>query len=114
MIQGIGIDIVSLPRLDLSHRHFIERVLTPKELKLFDRLTTPQSQREFLGGRFAAKEAFMKANHKGLGEMKFQEIEILNQPSGCPYFTNSPAHLSISHEKDMAIAFVIIERENEK
>lgn len=111
MISGIGVDIVALERLDLSHRHFIERVLSPKELEKFDKIQHEKSKREFLGGRFAAKEAFMKANHVGIGSISFQDIEILNDPSGAPYFTNSKAHLSISHEKEIAIAFVVLEKE---
>lgn len=110
-IKGIGVDLVDLTRIDLSHRHFIERVLTPKELACFDDLKSETAKKEFFGGRFAAKEAFLKAHHVGIGAMPFHAIEILNFPNGSPYFTNSHAHLSISHDGDLAIAFVVLEED---
>lgn len=113
MIQGIGTDLVSLKHLNLDHRHFIERVLTLKELEMFDALKTEEAKRAFLGGRFAAKEAFLKAHHVGIGAISFQEMEVLNDESGVPYFSHSHAHLSISHMDDYAVAFVIWEGERE-
>lgn len=113
MIQGIGVDIVELARLDLTHRHFIERVLAPSELATYDSLKNEETKRAFLGSRFACKEAFLKAHHLGLGELSLHSIEIANKPNGAPYFVNSKAHLSLSHEKNYAIAFVIIEKEEE-
>lgn len=113
MIQGIGVDIVELARLDLTHRHFIERVLAAKELETYDALKSVEAKRAFLGSRFAAKEAFLKAHHLGLGGIPFRTIEIANDKNGAPYFLNSKAHLSLSHEKNYAIAFVVIEKEEE-
>ena len=66
-------------------------------------------KREYLGGRFAAKEAYLKANGLGLGGMRFNEIEVLNSKSGAPYLNDPKAKISISHEKDYVIAFVVIE-----
>ena len=108
-IKGIGVDLVDLSRLDLSHRHFIERLLTPKELEIFDLKATEQQKREYLGGRFAVKEAVLKAIGTGLGGMAFHDIEVLNKESGEPYLNIPNALVSISHDGNMAIAFVVIE-----
>ncbi len=110
MIVGIGVDMVKLSRLPLERIHFIERVLTPGEQALFYSKKTEQAKREFLGGRFAAKEAYAKAKHLGLAKIGLQNIEILNYASGEPYLNDPHAHLSITHEKDYAIAFVVLEK----
>ena len=60
-MRGIGVDIVDLDRLNLENTHFIKRILTPKEYDIFIQLNSQQRQREFLGGRFAGKEAYLKA-----------------------------------------------------
>lgn len=106
-MKGIGVDIVDLNRLDIENLHFIQRILSIHEFEIFQQLKTDQRKREYLGGRFAGKEAYMKAYHKGIGSMSFQDIEILNDQDGCPYLNDSHAMISISHEKDYAIAFVI-------
>jgi len=108
-MRGIGVDIVDLNRIQIEHRHFVEHILTQQELKVFLSLKNNQRKREYLGGRFAGKEAYLKANHKGLGYMSFHDIEILNDEFGCPFLNDEKAHISISHEKDYAIAFVILE-----
>ena len=108
-MKGIGVDIVDLDRLDISNEKFVKRILSLHEYEVFQSLSS-RRQLEFLGGRFAAKEAYMKANHVGLGGLSFQSIEILNHSDGSPYFANDPhASISISHEEKYAIAFVIKE-----
>jgi holo-[acyl-carrier protein] synthase len=118
MIKGIGIDIIELSRIqEIINRQkkFIERILTEKEKQTFEQLSDRRKV-EFLGGRFAAKEAFSKANGTGFGkQLSFLDIEIDTDALGKP-FIHKPevhAHLSISHCKEYAIAQVIIE-ENEK
>ncbi len=104
----IGVDIVDLRRLDITNRHFVERILTPNELLVFDNKATSKQKREYLGGRFAGKEAVMKAFCKGIGEMSFQQIEILNNECGAPYLNIENANISISHEKNYVVAFVVM------
>ncbi len=110
-MQGIGIDIIELDRLDLSHQSFIQKVLTSNEYLIYESLKSDMRKKEYLGGRFAGKEAYLKARGKGIGEISFQNIEILNDVNGCPYLNDENALISISHEKHYAIAFVVI---NEK
>lgn len=114
MIKGIGIDIIELSRVqEIIQRQpkFIERVLCPSEVEMFETLSTARKT-EFLAGRFAAKEAFSKANGTGIGkELSFQDIEIGTNSMGKPFVIRpeGQAYLSISHSKEYAVAQVIIE-----
>ena len=106
----IGVDIVDLDRLNVDHDHFVKRILTEKEYEIFNSFTHIQRKKEYLGGRFAAKEAYMKAMQKGIGQISFHDIEVLNREDGSPYLNDENAHISISHEKKYAVAFVVIEK----
>ena len=118
MIKGIGIDIVELERIQrLIDRQpkFPNRILTEKERKKFDALVG-RRQVEFLAGRFAAKEAFAKANGTGIGKtLSFLDIEVETDDLGKPIIKKNSgnqigrAHLSISHSNQYAVAQVIIE-----
>ena len=104
MIQGIGIDIIELDRIEAlikKGEKLTKRILTPKEYSRFSELSSHR-QVEFLAGRFAAKEAFSKAMGTGIGkEVTFQEIEILPNKRNRPIVTtdlfDGKAHVSISH-----------------
>jgi holo-[acyl-carrier protein] synthase len=114
MIKGIGIDIIELSRVqEIIHRQpkFIERILCPSEIKIFEVLSAARKT-EFLAGRFAAKEAFSKANGTGIGkQLTFQDIEIAADCMGKPFILRpeGQSHLSISHSRDYAVAHVVIE-----
>jgi holo-[acyl-carrier protein] synthase len=74
MIQGIGIDAVDLARIKKliqDKPKFISRILTPNEQMLFDNLPLKR-QIEFLGGRYACKEAFSKAWGTGIVKVTFK------------------------------------------
>ena len=104
-MKAIGVDIFCLNRIDLTNLTLIKRVLTAKEYEIFQSCTTNQAKKEYFGSRFAAKEAYKKAGHI---HMSFSSIEILNDEMGKPYFSNDKeAMLSISHEKEYAVAFVV-------
>ena len=110
MIKGIGIDAVELSRIKPiveKQGSFIQRVLTPNELTLFEKL--------FLAGRFACKEAFSKAWGTGIGKVGLQDIEVLTEKTGAPYVANSPHNgkvfVSITHTDTMAIAQIVLESE---
>ncbi|MGG1629423.1 holo-ACP synthase [Rossellomorea sp. NRS-1567] len=115
MIKGIGLDIVETVRIQrMIERQpkFVKRILTAKEEDAFYTLSE-QRKIEFAAGRFAAKEAFSKANGTGIGTaLSFQDIEISKDPNGKPYFSKpegANAHLSITHSREFAAAQVIIE-----
>ena len=124
MIFGVGTDIVAVARLgSLYERHgerALDRLLAPAERARFDSAADPAC---FLAKRFAAKEAFGKALGIGVATpATLPNIAVMNDALGKPYFEYAPelahylaerqlsAHLSISDEKDFALAFVVLER----
>ncbi len=82
-----------------------------------------KNKAEHLAGKFAAKEAFMKAIGAGIWQQVwFAQIEILNDEFGKPFIKVSgeaekrlkeskseKVHISISHSGGMAVAVVILE-----
>ena len=92
MIVGHGIDIeelASIERAVTRHADFAKRVLTTKEMERFTSLKG-RRQIEYLAGRWSAKEAFSKALGTGIGRLGFQDLEVLNNERGAPYFSHSP------------------------
>lgn len=120
MIKGIGIDIIELDRIRKSmerNGRLEERILTQNEKAFFDQLTNNRRKVEYLAGRFAAKEAFAKATGKGIGELRFQDIEVVTDVNGAPgikvrQFQDSTILISITHSRDYAVAQVVIEENN--
>lgn len=124
MILGIGCDIVSIERiqrvLDRFGSHFAAKILSEDENK---EIHGPLPI--FLAGRFAAKEACAKAFGTGFRNgLAFPHIEVKNNALGRPILVfREKAHslaqelgvhkafLSISHEQSHAVAFVILEGE---
>ena len=109
MIKGIGCDIVDLSRLDINNDSLALKILTAKEFEIYKKKKTFKQKKEFLGGRFAGKEAFFKAIGIEKGLNSFQDIEILNDINGKPYLNYSKSFISLAHENNYAIAYVIIE-----
>ncbi|MET1051096.1 MAG: holo-ACP synthase [Mycetocola sp.] len=116
MIVGIGVDLVDLARFERA----VDR--TPR---LRDRLFA-ESERDkplrSLAGRFAAKEALVKALGSDSG-LHWHDITVVNSAEGDPRFelTGETAdvvaargitalHLSMSHDAGAAMAFVVAER----
>jgi len=115
MINGIGLDIVELHRirkLDARSSKFRRRILTEREMSEYEQLSAARKT-EFLAGRFAAKEAFAKANGTGIGSAcSFQEIEIRKDEKGKPtvFFQQQEIGLvSITHTKEYAAAQVLLQ-----
>ena len=119
MIVGHGIDIEELASIQNAvekRKGFAQRVLTDKEMERFASLKG-RRQVEYLAGRWSAKEAFSKAMGTGIGKLGFQDLEILNNERGAPYFSKSPfsgkVWLSISHTDQFVTASVILEEDYE-
>lgn len=113
MITGTGIDIANISRIKKSLEEygdrFIAKILSAEEIKIIPSMR----KEEFVAGRFAAKEALVKA--AGIS-LQFSLITILNDKNGKPFIAEMPEsiankkiHISISHDTDYAAAFVIIE-----
>src|SRR5699024_6416833 len=111
VIKGIVIDIIELDRIEkavLKNNGFPARVLTNKELKIYENFSTDKRKVEFLAGRFAVKEAFAKALGTGIGKISFQDIEVLPNETGSPClsvstFDMEKIFVSISHSKAYAV-----------
>ena len=119
MIVGHGIDIVALASIQNAvkkRKGFAQRVLTDKEMERFSSLKG-RRQVEYLAGRWSAKEAFSKAMGTGIGKLGFQDLEVLNNERGAPYFSQAPflgkIWLSISHTDQFVTASVILEENHE-
>lgn len=108
-IVGVGTDIVDVERIGRAMRspRFLPRILRADELRANP---TP----EWVAGRWAAKEAVAKA--LGL-HLKWHDVAIVAEKDGKPSVVlhNQAArdelriHLSISHERRMAVAVVVVE-----
>jgi holo-[acyl-carrier protein] synthase len=124
MILGIGTDLVEIERIEAAlerwGERFARKVLVERELQRFVR---HRKQAAYLAKRFAAKEAFSKAMGTGIRHpVSWQNIGVVNHASGRPYLDLSPAladlvarrgvvevHVSLTDERGMAAAFVVLE-----
>ncbi len=126
MIVGIGIDICKLERIKNllnsdKKEAFIKRTYTTEEI---ENLPSEKRELSYYSGRWAAKEAIAKCFGTGFGEhCRWLDITISRNENGAPTVTLSGKtaktaekmnidviHISISHEKDYAIAFATAEK----
>jgi holo-[acyl-carrier protein] synthase len=124
MIVGTGIDIAEVPRIRQSierfGERFLQRVFTAGEIRYCD---SKANRAERYAGRFAAKEAAMKALGTGWNHgVRWQDCEVVRMPGSRPTIQFhgkagefaaklgvKNAALSISHTAEHAIAQVILE-----
>jgi len=122
MIVGIGVDVVDLARFEraLSRTPALKaRLFADAELVSGERVLALRS----LAGRFAAKEALIKALGESTG-IKWHHMQVVSDSHGNPSFELTDAaasvarklgvasvHLSMSHDAGVAIAYVIAEGE---
>jgi holo-[acyl-carrier protein] synthase len=100
----IGTDIVFLPRLS-PEKDFVKRILTEEEYFLYEAFQTEKKRRDFLGGRFAAKEAIYKATQ----DPHFLSYTVLPDEKGRPYVKGHPEiEISIAHDGEYAVAMISI------
>lgn len=110
MIKGIGTDIAKVDRMK---EKIAKKVLFGAEV---------YKNQEHFAGLWAAKEAILKAMGCGISDISFQDIEIYYDELGAPKVRLSEkgikkvsdmggetVHISISHEKEYAVAFAVIE-----
>ena len=143
MIRGIGVDVIEVDRIRRATvrwgEGFLSRVFTPGERShagFNDNVAgaslaraagpgsagTSRTSAERLAGRFAAKEAVMKALGLGWRRMAWREIEIEGDPLGRPIvrLTGRAAEVaaelgvqawfvSISHTRTLAVAHAVAE-----
>jgi holo-[acyl-carrier protein] synthase len=124
MIVGLGVDITSVDRIEAAIDRwgdtFLRRIFTPSEIAYCRR---HRNCAERFGGRFAAKEAAMKALGTGWTRgVRWVDIEVVREPSGKPTLKLSGAcreiadrlgvkniSITITHDGNTALAQVIFE-----
>jgi len=119
MILGVGIDIVDVERWARALARIQHEIFTPQELvdcaHRVDRV-------DALAARFAAKEACLKALGTGIRGGALRQIEVMSGPGGAPRIRLGGAlatrarkghvrraHVSLTHERGIAAAIVILE-----
>ena len=126
MIIGIGTDICQLSRIEKllnssKREHFLEKTFTREEI---DNMPPQKKEVSYFAGRWAAKEAVAKALGSGFGaQCRWLDITIRKMASGAPEIVLSEVteqsakdlgiekfHISISHEKEYAVAFAVAEK----
>lgn len=119
MIIGHGIDLQDMTAVEEAYQkrpRFAEKILTEAEWQKFDSLTA-RRKIEYLAGRWSAKEAYAKALGTGIGPIGFQDMEVMNDEKGAPFFSRTPRDyrtwLSISHSGSFVQASVILEEVDE-
>ncbi|HVF26172.1 MAG TPA: holo-ACP synthase [Anaerolineales bacterium] len=118
MKLATGVDLIEIARIEeviARHgKHYLERIYTPAELEQCGK------RAESLAGRFAAKEAAAKALGCGIGDVSWQEIEVLGDEQNAPVLTLHGIaeqkakelglqtwSVSISHSQSHSVAFVV-------
>lgn len=126
MICGIGVDIADVAKVGESIKQYgdryLNKVFTPGEIEYCHNV--PIATQRY-AARFAAKEAAMKALSTGCTEeVSWKNFEVVNEPSGQPTLKAngralqlltelqvSRTWLSLTHNPEYAIAYVVFERE---
>ncbi len=124
MIFGIGTDIVAIERfqrfIETGNTGVLDRLFTPAERS---RCASRKDAASCLAGRFAAKEAFLKALGTGLRYgLSWLDMEVSNNALGKPEMVLSgkaaeqfhinrlvSIQLSVSHDGGSAVAMVVLE-----
>ena len=125
-IFGIGVDIVENNRFKklLKKKKFVNRIFSQKELHIYK---NKRNKLLYLSKRFSAKEAFVKSLGTGFrNNLCFNDISILNDKKGKPYFlfnkklknilkkkyklNNFKAYLSLSDEKKHSVSYVVLQK----
>jgi holo-[acyl-carrier protein] synthase len=124
VIKGIGVDVVHVHRMKRWRKipGLLERFFHEEELS--SALEKGSGLELSLAARFAAKEAFGKALGTGLRGIVLKDIMVKNRHNGQPEILVSGTalsalescgarkiHVSLTHEKDNAIAMVVLENE---
>lgn len=132
MIFGIGTDIAKVSRFEkwVKSPEMLERFFNPCEILQIQSETEREKRLHFLSehyaARFAAKEAFAKALGTGFVGLELSDFGIQNDGSGKPVFVfgektakiikktcgkGAKVLVSLSHEKEFAVSFVVIEQD---
>ena len=110
--MNIGIDIVSISRIEKSYKkygiNFLKKIFSNLEISEIERIENIKRKIEKISGMFAAKEAVIKCFN---GKLFFKDIEINYNRNGMPVakLREKEIKISISHEKEYAVAVALNE-----
>ena len=125
MIYGIGIDVLEARRIHETYArfglHLVERLLMPAERAQFERTQRPD---RFLGMRFAAKEAIVKAMGTGFAHgVWIRDVGVVQNAWGKPEVVFSPrgeqmrqrlgigeGHVTLTDESGLVVAVAVLMR----
>ncbi|MDR7871286.1 MAG: holo-ACP synthase [Tissierellaceae bacterium] len=116
-----GVDIVQISRIEklMNNKRdlFFNRIFTEKEI---NHIIKKGSNPKTVAGIYAAKEAISKSLGTGIGQVGWKDMEVIHDDKGKPHVNPSSKitpiletldinrfDLSISHDGDYAIAFVV-------
>ncbi|MCD5410543.1 MAG: holo-ACP synthase [Clostridiales bacterium] len=108
MIKGIGIDIVEVGRIKKAiekNDRFLSRLFTDCEISLY---ISKGSKFTTIAGSFASKEAVSKALGTGFRNIKWKDIEILNDKMGKPYVKLHNNAKDIAYSQDISEILITI------
>jgi holo-[acyl-carrier protein] synthase len=126
VIYGVGTDLIEISRVERALARFgvrfAQRILCESEMRRFTAHAKPAA---YLAKRFAAKEAFSKALGTGIrAPANWHGVWVINHRSGRPQLEFSAplaallgsrgilrSHLTLTDERGMAAATVILECE---
>lgn len=119
LIKGVGCDIVSVSRITelIADQRFLNKVYTAYEQNYISKKGTQSA-----AGLWVAKEAVSKALGTGFVGFNIKDIEVRYNEEGAPQIALyngatmrseligvEKVHISISHDKEQALAFAVIE-----
>ena len=117
----VGVDIVQIERIEklTNQAEFLKKYFSLPEIEY---INSKNAKAQTIAGLYACKEAVLKAIGIGIGAgIRLNEISVLYDQNGKPYVQVTPQlnyylnlkncnniSLSISHERDSAVAFCTI------
>jgi holo-[acyl-carrier protein] synthase len=104
-LPRIGVDLAKISRFE-NQEKLAKKILSTDEFKIYQSHPQPAV---YLAGRFAGKEAFIKA-YRTEPLPSLSAIEVLNEPDGAPtiQFAGKAYAISLSHDGEYVVAMVII------
>ncbi|MBI4431492.1 MAG: holo-ACP synthase [Candidatus Omnitrophica bacterium] len=119
-----GVSVVPIEdiekKLRARSKNFLETHFTPREIAY---CMGKRNRAEHFAARYAAKTACFKALGRPADSALFRQIEVVRKPSGQPClkidqellgetaWKDAQCNLSLAHERDGAIAFVLFSRD---
>ena len=121
MIVGLGTDIIEIARIKkaMTNERFLSKIFTESEIAYCQQKAQPEAS---FAARFAAKEAVAKAFGRGIGQIGWRDIIVVNHDNGQPSIALKHEALrlkeqlgiktlwiTLTHSRDYAVATAILE-----